>query len=216
MSTTNDLGHLRKSYEKGTLSDALKTTSPLDLFEQWFAEAEAHTAIEEANAMSIVTLGEDQFPKARVVLLKQFSAEGFVFYTNYTSRKSGELMATGKAAFVIHWKSLRRQIRVTGSVEQVPDAQSDAYYHTRSRGSRIGAWASQQSKPLQNRGELTAAVRKIEETYPDEVPRPTHWGGFLIRPAEIEFWADGDFRLHDRFRYTKDADGNWASQRLYP
>ena len=125
-------------------------------------------------------------------------------------------MATGKAAFVIHWKSLRRQIRVTGSVEQVPDAQSDAYYQTRSRGSRIGAWASQQSKPLQNRGELTAAVRKIEETYPDEVPRPAHWGGFLIRPAEIEFWADGDFRLHDRFRYTKDKDGNWASQRLYP
>ena len=125
-------------------------------------------------------------------------------------------MATGKAAFVVHWKSLRRQIRVTGSVERVPDAKSDAYYQTRSRGSRIGAWASQQSKPLQNRGELAAAVRKIEETYPDEVPRPTHWGGFLIRPAEIEFWADGDFRLHDRFRYTKDTDGNWASQRLYP
>ena len=125
-------------------------------------------------------------------------------------------MATGKAAFVIHWKSLRRQIRVTGSVEQVPDAQSDAYYQTRSRGSRIGAWASQQSKPLQNRGELAAAVRKLEETYPDEVPRPTHWGGFLIRPAEIEFWADGDFRLHDRFRYTKNTGGNWASQRLYP
>ena len=125
-------------------------------------------------------------------------------------------MATGKAAFVIHWKSLRRQIRVTGSVEQVPDAQSDSYYQTRSRGSRIGAWASQQSKPLQNRGELAAAVKKIEEAYPDEVPRPTHWGGFLIRPAEIEFWADGDFRLHDRFRYTKDTGGNWASQRLYP
>ena len=125
-------------------------------------------------------------------------------------------MATGTAAFVIHWKSLRRQIRVTGSVAQVPDAQSDAYFQTRSRGSRIGAWASQQSKPLQNRGELAAAVRKIEETYPDEVPRPIHWGGFLIQPAEIEFWADGDFRLHDRFRYTKDVDGNWASQRLYP
>ena len=125
-------------------------------------------------------------------------------------------MSTGKAAFVVHWKSLRRQIRVIGSVEQVPDAQSDAYFQTRSRGSRIGAWASQQSKPLRNRGELAAAVRKIEETYPDEVPRPTHWGGFLIRPAEIEFWADGDFRLHDRFRYSKDADGNWASKRLYP
>ena len=190
-------------------------TDPFLLFNQWFAEAQ-QSEINDPDAIALASVDADGIPSVRMVLLKEILPEGFVFYTNYTSRKSGELMATGKAAFVIHWKSLRRQIRVTGSVEQVPDAQSDAYYQTRSRGSRIGAWASQQSKPLQNRGELTAAVRKIEETYPDEVPRPTHWGGFLIRPAEIEFWADGDFRLHDRFRYTKDADGNWASQRLYP
>ena len=190
-------------------------TDPFLLFNQWFAEAQ-QSEISDPDAIALASVDADGMPSVRMVLLKEILPEGFVFYTNYTSRKSGELMATGKAAFVIHWKSLRRQIRVTGSVEQVPDAQSDAYYQTRSRGSRIGAWASQQSKPLQNRGELTAAVRKIEETYPDEVPRPTHWGGFLIRPAEIEFWADGDFRLHDRFRYTKDADGNWASQRLYP
>ena len=190
-------------------------TEPFLLFNQWFAEAQ-QSEINDPDAIALASVDADGMPSVRMVLLKEILPEGFVFYTNYTSRKSGELMATGKAAFVIHWKSLRRQIRVTGSVEQVPDAQSDAYYQTRSRGSRIGAWASQQSKPLQNRGELTAAVRKIEETYPNEVPRPTHWGGFLIRPAEIEFWADGDFRLHDRFRYTKDTDGNWASQRLYP
>ena len=190
-------------------------TDPFLLFNQWFTEAQ-QSEINDPDAIALASVDADGMPSVRMVLLKEILPEGFVFYTNYTSRKSGELMATGKAAFVVHWKSLRRQIRVTGSVEQVPDAQSDAYYQTRSRGSRIGAWASQQSKPLQNRGELTAAVRKIEETYPDEVPRPTHWGGFLIRPVEIEFWADGDFRLHDRFRYTKDADGNWASQRLYP
>ena len=190
-------------------------TDPFLLFNQWFAEAQ-QSEINDPDAIALASVDEDGMPSVRMVLLKEILPEGFVFYTNYTSRKSGELMATGKAAFVIHWKSLRRQIRVTGSVEQVPDAQSDAYYQTRSRGSRIGAWASQQSKPLQNRGELAAAVRKIEETYPDEVPRPTHWGGFLIRPAEIEFWADGDFRLHDRFRYRKDSEGNWVSQRLYP
>ena len=190
-------------------------TDPFLLFNQWFAEAQ-QSEINDPDAIALASVDADGMPSVRMVLLKEILPEGFVFYTNYTSRKSGELMSTGKAAFVVHWKSLRRQIRVTGSVEQVPDAQSDAYFQTRSRGSRIGAWASQQSKPLQNRGVLAEAVRKIEETYPDEVPRPAHWGGFLIRPAEIEFWADGDFRLHDRFRYTKDKDGNWASQRLYP
>ena len=195
-------------------SDELNT-DPFLLFNQWFAEAQ-QSKINDPDAIALASVDADGTPSVRMVLLKEILPEGFVFYTNYTSRKSGELMATGKAAFVIHWKSLRRQIRVTGSVEQVPDAQSDAYYQTRSRGSRIGAWASQQSKPLQNRGELAAAVRKIEETYPDQVPRPAHWGGFLIRPVEIEFWADGDFRLHDRFRYTKDINGYWASQRLYP
>ena len=190
-------------------------TDPFLLFNQWFAEAQ-QSEINDPDAIALASVDADGMPSVRMVLLKEILPEGFVFYTNYTSRKSEELMATGKAAFVIHWKSLRRQIRVTGSVEQVPDAQSDAYYQTRSRGSRIGAWASQQSKPLQNRGELEAAVRKMEETYPDEVPRPTHWGGFLIRPTEIEFWADGDFRLHDRFRYIKDTEGNWVSQRLYP
>ena len=190
-------------------------TDPFLLFNQWFEEAQ-QSEINDPDAIALASVDADGMPSVRMVLLKEILPEGFVFYTNYTSRKSDELLATGKAAFVIHWKSLRRQIRVTGSVEQVPSAQSDAYYQTRSRGSRIGAWASQQSQPLQTRAELAAAVSKIEETYPGEVPRPPHWGGFLIRPVEIEFWADGDFRLHDRFRFSTDVNGQWVAQRLYP
>ena len=190
-------------------------TDPFVLFKQWFEEAQA-TEINDPDAIALASVDKTGMPSVRMVLLKEILPEGFVFYTNYTSRKSGELLATGKAAFVMHWKSLRRQVRVTGLVEQVPADQSDAYFQTRSRGSRIGAWASQQSQPLNSRTELAEAVSQIEETYADEVPRPPHWGGFLIRPAEIEFWADGEFRLHDRFRFTKNAEGSWSSQRLYP
>ena len=188
---------------------------PFVLFKQWFEDAQ-ETELNDPDAIALASVDKDGMPSVRVVLLKEILPEGFVFYTNYTSRKSGELLATGKAAFVMHWKSLRRQIRVTGTVEQVPAAQSDAYFQTRSRGSRIGAWASQQSQPLNSRTDLAVAVSQIEDTYADEVPRPPHWGGFLIRPAEIEFWADGEFRLHDRFRFTQNSDGSWASQRLYP
>ena len=190
-------------------------TDPFVLFKQWFEEAQ-ETEINDPDAIALASVDKTGMPSVRMVLLKEILPEGFVFYTNYTSRKSGELLATGKAAFVLHWKSLRRQIRVTGLVEQVPADQSDAYFQTRSRGSRIGAWASQQSQPLNSRAELAEAVSRIENTYADGVPRPPHWGGFLIRPAEIEFWADGEFRLHDRFRFTQDSDGAWVSQRLYP
>ena len=188
---------------------------PFVLFKQWFEDAQ-ETELNDPDAIALASVDKDGMPSVRMVLLKEILPEGFVFYTNYTSRKSGELLATGKAAFVMHWKSLRRQIRVTGTVEQVPAAQSDEYFQTRSRGSRIGAWASQQSQPLNSRTDLAEAVSQIEDTYADEVPRPPHWGGFLIRPAEIEFWADGEFRLHDRFRFTQNSDGSWASQRLYP
>ena len=188
---------------------------PFVLFKQWFEDAQ-ETELNDPDAIALASVDKDGMPSVRMVLLKEILPEGFVFYTNYTSRKSGELLATGKAAFVMHWKSLRRQIRVTGTVEQVSAAQSDAYFQTRSRGSRIGAWASQQSQPLNSRKDLAEAVSQIEDTYADEVPRPPHWGGFLIRPAEIEFWADGEFRLHDRFRFTQNSDGSWASQRLYP
>ena len=188
---------------------------PYQLFDSWFAEAKK-SEINDADAMAIASVDRDGMPSVRMVLLKEFTSEGFVFYTNYTSRKASELLATGKAAFVMHWKSLRRQVRVSGKVEQVPAAQSDAYFASRPRGSQIGAWASDQSKALDSRKTLEQAVADAETRYPQDIPRPPHWGGFLIRPDEIEFWADGEYRLHDRFRYTRNAAGIWQAARLYP
>jgi len=188
---------------------------PYQLFDSWFAEAKKNE-INDADAMAIASVDSDGMPSVRMVLLKEVTSEGFVFYTNYTSRKASELLATGKAAFVMHWKSLRRQVRVTGNVAPVEASVSDAYFASRPRGSQIGAWASIQSRPLETRDQLAARVAEIEALYPDEVPRPPHWGGFIIRPHEMEFWADGAYRLHDRFLLTKDVAGEWAAQRLYP
>ena len=188
---------------------------PYQLFDSWFAEAK-EAEINDPDAMAIASVDSSGMPSVRMVLLKEIVPEGFVFYTNYTSRKSAELLATGKAAFVMHWKSLRRQVRVCGQIEKVSAAQSDAYFNSRPRGSRVGAWASDQSKPLATRQILQDAVADVEANYGEDIPRPLHWGGFLIKPDEIEFWADGEYRLHDRFRYTKSATGTWQAQRLYP
>jgi pyridoxamine 5'-phosphate oxidase len=199
----------------GVLDADKMDADPYELFDSWFAEAKA-SEINDPDAMAIASVDSAGMPSVRMVLLKEVIPEGFVFYTNYNSRKSAELLATGKASFVMHWKSLRRQVRVCGRVSQVPAEQSDAYFSSRPRGSRIGAWASDQSKPLESRQDLQAAVAAAEARYGDDIPRPPHWGGFLIQPDEIEFWADGEFRLHDRFRYTKSASGNWQAERLYP
>ena len=188
---------------------------PYQLFDSWFAEAK-EAEINDPDAMAIASVDSSGMPSVRMVLLKEIVPEGFVFYTNYTSRKSAELLATGKAAFVMHWKSLRRQVRVCGQIEKVSAAQSDAYFNSRPRGSRVGAWASDQSKPLATRQILQDAVADVEANYGEDIPRPPHWGGFLIKPDEIEFWADGEYRLHDRFRYAKSATGTWQAQRLYP
>lgn len=188
---------------------------PYQLFDSWFAEAK-EAEINDPDAMAIASVDSSGMPSVRMVLLKEIVPEGFVFYTNYTSRKSAELLATGKAAFVMHWKSLRRQVRVCGQIEKVSAAQSDAYFNSRPRGSRVGAWASDQSKPLATRQILQDAVADVEANYGEDIPRPPHWGGFLIKPDEIEFWADGEYRLHDRFRFTKSATGTWQAQRLYP
>ena len=194
---------------------------PYALARGWLAEAEK-TEPQDANAVALATVDRNGLPNVRMVLLKEIEASqkkgGFVFYTNAESAKGREIEAAGKAAMVLHWKSLNRQLRLRGPVERVSDAQADAYYHSRAYQSRIGAWASKQSRPLASRRALLAEVAKLAAKYPTKPPRPPHWVGFRIRPLEIEFWANGDFRLHDRFRWTRmkpDTDA-WSVQRLNP
>lgn len=197
------------------LHNDVLATDPFALFGAWFEEAKKHE-INDPDAIALSSVAPNGMPSVRMVLLKQWSEEGFTFFTNYDGRKGEELLATGKAAFVMHWKSLRRQVRVVGSVAPIDAAASDAYFASRPRGSQIGAWASIQSRPLESRDDLAARVAEIEKTYADIVPRPPHWGGFMIRPEEMEFWADGAFRLHDRFQFNPDDSGKWVPQRLYP
>ena len=189
---------------------------PFAIARAWLAEAE-DTEPNDANAIALSTVDADGLPNARMVLLKDIEAGAFVFYTNYGSAKAIEIADTGKAAFICHWKSLRRQIRVRGLVTREDGPQADAYYHSRSLKSRLGAWASDQSQPLSSRTALMAEVAKITASKGTNPPRPPFWGGFRITPLEIEFWADGAFRLHDRFRWTRpDPSAGWDIQRLNP
>ena len=189
---------------------------PFEIAHSWMAEAEASEP-NDPNAIALATVDAEGRPNVRMVLLKEIEDSAFVFYTNYESKKGTELAATPEAAFVLHWKSLRRQIRVRGSVIREDGPQADAYFNSRSLKSRIGAIASQQSQPLDSRGTLMAAAAKIGVQQGLHPKRPDHWGGFRITPYEIEFWADGDFRLHDRFRWTRPAPTEgWTIQRLFP
>ncbi|MBL8707759.1 MAG: pyridoxamine 5'-phosphate oxidase [Rhodospirillaceae bacterium] len=186
----------------------------------WLAEAEGSEP-NDPNAMALASVGADGMPSVRMVLLKEIDQRGFVFYTNFESRKGRQILASGKAALVLHWKSLRRQIRVEGEVEQVSDAEADAYYQSRHRSSQIGAWASQQSRPLESRFELEKRVALFAAKYAiGTVPRPPHWSGFRIRPRYFEFWEDRPFRLHDRLVYHPvdggDAPAGWRTEKLYP
>lgn len=217
MSKEKDIGHLRKSYEKGALDDRLKQVSPIALFEQWFAEAEAHPAIEEANAMSLVTLGEDNFPKARVVLLKQFSPDGFVLYTNYKSEKGKALMAHPQVGISFFWPALERQVIIKGTAEKVAAEVSDAYFSSRPLGSQLGAIASNQSEMIASREILEVRLAALEKEYKDSPPkRPAHWGGIVVRPVEIEFWQGRPNRLHDRLRFQLTSGSIWTAERLSP
>lgn len=193
-----------------TLSD-----DPFGLFAAWMAEATASEP-EDANAMALATTGSDGLPDVRMVLLKGFDARGFVFYTNVESAKGEELAANPQAAFVLHWKSLRRQIRARGPVSRVTPAEADTYFASRHRDSRLGAIASRQSRPLASRDALMAEVAELSARYEDgPVPRPENWTGFRIVPVAMEFWRNGDYRLHDRVRFTRNGDG-WDRSRLYP
>jgi pyridoxamine 5'-phosphate oxidase len=189
---------------------------PFVIARDWLAAAEPLEP-NDPNAMALATVDADGLPNVRMVLLKDIEAEGFVFYTNYTSQKGVEIAASGKAAFVLHWKSLRRQIRVRGMIEREEGPAADAYYASRSLKSRLGAWASAQSQPLATRASLMAEVAKVTLRHGTNPARPAFWGGIRIRPLEIEFWADGDFRLHDRFCWKRaDLDQPWDVSRLNP
>lgn len=191
---------------------------PFDLFARWMADA-TRSEPNDPNAMALSTVDADGLPNVRMVLLKGVDASGFVFYTNTESQKGVELLGAGKAAAVFHWKSLHRQVRVRGPVERVSDAEADAYFASRARASRIGAWASQQSRPLETRFALEKAVALYTAKYAiGEVPRPPHWTGFRILPTYLEFWHDRPFRLHDRVVFRRDRPaGPWTTkERLYP
>lgn len=189
---------------------------PFRIAQAWLNEAEASEP-NDPNAIALATVDAEGRPNVRMVLLKEIEADAFVFYTNYDSKKGQELAGTPEAAFVLHWKSLRRQIRVRGSVTREDGPQADAYFDSRSLKSRIGAIASQQSQPLESRGALMAAAAKIGVQQGLNPQRPANWGGFRITPYEMEFWADGDFRLHDRFRWTRHSEADsWTVHRLFP
>lgn len=190
---------------------------PFFLFDQWFAEA-GSAEINDPNAMGLATVDSSGLPDLRVVLLKGHDARGFMFYTNTQSAKGRELAANPKAALNFHWKSLRRQVRIRGELTQVNGQEADEYYHSRPRDSQLGAWASQQSRPLDSRATLVKAVDDLRVKHADnEIPRPPHWTGFRLSPISIEFWQDGEFRLHDRMVFTREsAETNWSTQRLYP
>jgi pyridoxamine 5'-phosphate oxidase len=195
--------------------DFTESPDPIALFGEWLREAEGSEP-NDPNAMALATVDGDGLPDVRMVLMEGFDERGFTFFTNYGSAKGREILANPKAAAVFHWKSLRRQVRLRGPVSEVSAAEADEYFASRSRGSRIGAWASQQSRPLESRFALEKAAAKYAAKFAiGEIPRPDYWSGFRIAPVEIEFWKDGAFRLHDRVRFTRDG-GSWTRARLYP
>lgn len=189
---------------------------PIAMARRWLEEAEA-TEPNDPNAIALASVDSDGSPNVRMVLLKEIEDDAFIFYTNYDSAKGRELQASGKAAFVLHWKSLRRQVRVRGHVTKEDGEKADAYFASRALDSRIGAWASEQSRPLSSREALIARAAKLGLQHGTSPKRPPFWGGFRIIPVEIEFWADGAFRLHDRFRWTRAESGSaWKIERLNP
>ncbi len=200
-----------------TTGDFTEESEPFALFARWLKDAEASEP-NDPNAVAVATVDEHGLPNVRMVLLKGFDEHGFVFYTNFESQKGQEILGQKKAAMCFHWKSLRRQVRIRGPVEVVTDAEADAYYASRPRGSRIGAWASKQSRPLEGRFALEKSVAEYTARYAiGEIPRPSYWSGFRIRPTSIEFWHDRQFRLHDRVEFRRDdPSGNWNKVRMYP
>tara|TARA_B110001452_G_scaffold205597_1_gene175635 strand:+ start:826 stop:1452 length:627 start_codon:yes stop_codon:yes gene_type:complete len=195
----------------------LDLNDPVELFKVWIEEAKK-TELNDPNALALASVDKDNFPSVRIVLLKDFNKDGFVFYTNLGSQKGSELKSNPKAAMCFHWKSLLRQIRINGTVKQVSNKIADEYYNSRGYESRIGAWASKQSSILNNRDELLNSIEVYKKKFDNknEVPRPDYWSGWKLTPSSIEFWLDGDSRIHERLKYTKDESGNWNKYLLSP
>ena len=209
------IASLRKDYSHASLSEDDILADPILQFDKWFDEA-IKAEVPEANSMSLATVGADQRPSSRIVLIKQFDQRGFTWYTNYASRKGKQLQANPHAALLFHWVELERQVRIEGSVVQVSAEESDAYFHSRPLGSRIGAIASEQSEAVVDRAALEEQFTQTEQDQGDHPQRPPHWGGYRLIPDYIEFWQGRRSRLHDRIAYALQAQGRWEQQRLQP
>jgi pyridoxamine 5'-phosphate oxidase len=215
MTPPPSIADLRREYARARLDERDANPDPIAQFAAWFSDAQ-RAAVEDPNAMVLATATPDGAPSARVVLLKGFDDRGFVFFTDYRSRKGGELEANPRAALVLYWVELERQVRITGSVTRTSPEESSAYYRSRPLGSRLGAWVSHQSQPIPSREALETGLREAEHRFADgEVPLPPHWGGYRVRPEAIEFWQGRENRLHDRIRYVRDGN-SWRVERLAP
>ena len=212
-----DLGNYRKSYDKGSLLEQSINKDPFDLFQLWFNEVDTHFQDIETNAMTLSTIGNDGFPKSRVVLLKKFSSAGFVFYTNYESEKARALADTPQCCLSFHWEGAERQVIIKGVADKIDSLQSDAYFLSRPKGSQLGAWASKQSTVIDNRAVLDTQLESLENKYKIKpLKRPDFWGGYIVKPVEIEFWQGRANRLHDRIRFKLSANNSWDMDRLSP
>lgn len=212
-----DLSNYRRSYEKGELTEQNLPEDPIALFKKWFHEVEDFGAVAEVNAMTVSTIGKDGFPKARVVLLKQFTYEGFIFYTNYNSEKGKAIEANPNVCLSFFWHELERQVIIKGVAEKVSENISDGYFESRPEGSRLGAIVSPQSEVIPSRDYLENKLHDLENEYKGkEIPRPKNWGGFIVKPVEVEFWQGRPNRLHDRIRYKLQEDFSWLTDRLAP
>ncbi|EDP95273.1 pyridoxamine 5'-phosphate oxidase [Kordia algicida OT-1] len=212
-----DLSDYRKSYEKSELLEKNCVENPIEMFRNWFTEVEQSETVAEVNAMTISTIGLDGFPKSRVVLLKKYTFEGFIFYTNYESEKGLAMAKNPNVCISFFWPAMERQIIIKGKVEKIAENLSDGYFESRPRGSQLGALVSKQSTVIPSRAYLEEKLKNLEATYEGkEIERPSHWGGYIVKPQEIEFWQGRANRLHDRMRYQLQADYSWKIERLAP
>ncbi|MDP2525178.1 pyridoxamine 5'-phosphate oxidase [Maribacter sp. 6B07] len=212
-----DLGDYRKSYEKSALVEDSISDNPIQLFQTWFYEVENSDGVDEPNAMTVSTVGLDGFPKSRVVLLKKYTHEGFIFYTNYNSEKGKAISENPNLCLSFFWANLERQVIIKGVAEKLPENLSDGYFESRPEGSKLGALVSNQSTVIDSRAVLEDKLAKLEKEYNGkEIERPKHWGGYLVRPLSIEFWQGRPNRLHDRIRYTLTSEFDWKMERLAP